>query len=60
MDPAVNIRPFLKAEEGNLFYILPVVSKPLFPQFKGLRTPGVIRTRRQHGAFSRLFEQPPT
>jgi hypothetical protein len=43
----VNVRSFLKFEEGNPFYVLPVISEPLFPQFKGPRTPGVVRTERQ-------------
>ena len=48
-NPVVNVKPFLKVEEGNPFYVLPVVGEPLFPQFKGPRTPGVIRAKRQRG-----------
>lgn len=48
--PAVNVKSFLKVEEGNPFYVLPVISEPLFPQFKGPRSPGVIRVGHQQGA----------
>ena len=43
------MKPFLELEDGNPFYVLPVISDPLFPQFKGPRTPGVMRTKRQKG-----------
>jgi hypothetical protein len=47
--PVINKKPFLKIEDGNPFYVLPVISAPLFPQFKGPRTPGVVRAGRQQG-----------
>ena len=48
--PSVNVRPFLKIEDGNPFYVLPVVSAPLFPQFKGVRPLGVTRAKQQKGS----------
>ena len=45
----VRTRPFLKLEEGNLFHVLPVLSAPLFPQFKGFKSPGVVRAKCQQG-----------
>jgi hypothetical protein len=45
----VNVKPFLKVEEGNPFYVIPVVSEPLFPQFKGAKPRGVIRAKGQKG-----------
>jgi hypothetical protein len=50
----INIKPFLKIEEGNPFYVIPVVSEPLFPQFKGTRTRGVTRAKDQKGGSSLL------
>ena len=47
--PAINIKSFFKVEEGNHFYVLPVVSEPLFPQFKGPSSPGVVHTKHQQG-----------
>ena len=47
--PTVNVKPFLKLEEGNPFYVLPVISGPLFPQFKGAKSPGVLRPKHQQG-----------
>ena len=51
----VKLLSFLKVEEGNPFYVLPVVSEPLFPQFKGPKTPGVVRTQRQRGTLVFFF-----
>ena len=48
--PAVNQKPFLKLEEVNPLYVLPVTSSPLFPQLRGPRSPGVMRAGRQYGA----------
>ncbi|KAF9782851.1 hypothetical protein BJ322DRAFT_178294 [Thelephora terrestris] len=50
--PNVNVKSFLKVEDGNPFYVLPVISEPLFPQFKGPSTPGVTRNKRQLGKIS--------
>ena len=50
-NPAVNQRAFLKLEDINPFYVLPVTSGPLFPQFKGPRNPGVVRVGRQQGMW---------
>lgn len=51
MKPSVNVASFLKLKEHNPFCILPVVSEPIFPQFKGPRTPRVVCTRHQQDKF---------
>lgn len=53
----VRIRPFIKVEDGNPFYVVPVVSEPLFPQFKGGRPIGVMRAKGQKGGLL-LFPLP--
>jgi hypothetical protein len=53
----VNVKSFLKVEDGNPFYVLPVISEPLFPQFRGPRTPGVTRSERQRGALLSLLRK---
>jgi len=45
----VIARSLLKFEEGNPFYVLPVSSDQVFPQFKGPRNPGVVRVGCQQG-----------
>ncbi|KAF9642271.1 hypothetical protein BDM02DRAFT_3193571 [Thelephora ganbajun] len=40
----INVKPFLKREDGNPFYVIPVVSAPLFPQFKGAKALGVVES----------------
>ena len=47
--PFLQIKPFLKVENRNPFYVIPVISEPLFPQFKGPSTPGFTRSKRQRG-----------
>jgi hypothetical protein len=48
----VNLRSFLKAEEGNPFYVMNPISKRLYPNFRGLKTqPGVVHTERQRGGL---------
>lgn len=47
-----KIMPFIKLEEGNPFYVLPVISEPLFPQFKGPKSPGFTRAKCQRGTRS--------
>jgi len=47
--PIVNTRPFVKYKEGNPFFMLPVISELLFPQFKGLRSPGFLHIKHQQG-----------
>ena len=49
--PATHIRSFLKVEDVNPFYVLPVISEPLFPQFKERRSPAFVRTKRQLGVY---------
>ena len=46
-NPAV--KPFLKKEGDYPFFIIPVLSPALFPQFKGTKSPGVLRTKGQKG-----------
>jgi hypothetical protein len=48
-DTTINIKPFLKNEEGNPFYLVPSKSDPLFPQFKGIKPLGVTRAKNQTG-----------
>jgi len=50
--PTIAVKPWLKIEDGNPFYVLPVVSPPLFPQFRGIRPLGVTRARNQRGRMS--------
>ena len=53
----VNVKSFLKTEDGNPFYVLPVISEPLFPQFKGPKaSAGVVRTGSRQGMFLSLLK----
>ena len=48
---------FLKIKDSNPFYILPVVSAPLFPQFKGVRPLSVTRAKQQKGSRAFLLRR---
>jgi len=48
-EPNPAVKPFVKKENGCPFFIIPVSSSLLFPQFKGTRSPGVLRTKGQKG-----------
>jgi len=56
--PIVNQRSFVKYEDINPFYVVPVTSDPPFPQFKGPRNPGVVRIGRQQGMWLAVSELP--
>ena len=47
--PVVSIKPFIKQEKNLRFFIVPVLSLALFPQFRGARQPGVLRMKGQKG-----------
>lgn len=49
--PNVSVKPFIKQEKNLRFFIVPVLSLALFPQFRGARQPGVLRTKGQKGTF---------
>jgi hypothetical protein len=47
--PTLSIKPFVKHEKNSPFYVVPVLSPVVFPQFKGNSTPGVLRVAGQRG-----------
>ena len=47
--PVINIKSFLKTEDGSPFYVVPVSSSSLFPNFKGPKPLGVTRAKNQKG-----------
>ena len=53
--PSEGIKPFLKKDRDHPFFIVPVVSNPLFPQFKGTKSLGAVRVRGQRGTCSAYF-----
>lgn len=49
VQPTINVKSLLKTEEGNPFFVAPVSSGSLFPQFKGPKPLGVTRAKNQKG-----------
>ena len=47
--PVIHVKLLLKMEDGNPFYVILVVSAPIFPHFKGLKPLGVTRAKNQKG-----------
>lgn len=56
--PHVSIKPFVKHPPNLPFFIVPVIGSVLFPQFKGPRSPGVLRAKGRKGAFLYCAPQP--
>lgn len=50
-DPNPVAKPFVKRAENQPFYVVPVVSEVLFPQFKGAKTVGVVRAKGRKGMY---------
>lgn len=50
-EPALSVRPFAKREKGVDFYVILTISLILFPQFKGVKQPGVLRASGRKGMF---------
>ncbi|KAF9779875.1 hypothetical protein BJ322DRAFT_1113194 [Thelephora terrestris] len=50
--PVLSVKPFIKQEKNLRFYVVPILSSALFPQFRGARQPGVLRVRGQRGRLS--------
>jgi hypothetical protein len=48
----VSVRPFVKHPPNHPFFVIPVIGSVLFPQFKGLKSPGVLRPKGHKGRVS--------
>jgi hypothetical protein len=51
----VSVKPFVKLPPNHPFFVIPVIGTVLFPQFKGSKSPGVLRTKGRKGAISIRF-----
>ena len=47
--PNHGVKPFVKKENNCSYFIIPVISPVIFPQFKATKSPGVLRARGQKG-----------
>ncbi|KAF9782686.1 hypothetical protein BJ322DRAFT_166115 [Thelephora terrestris] len=50
--PVLSVKPFIKQEKNLRFYIIPILSSAIFPQFRGAKQPGVLRVKGQRGRLS--------
>jgi hypothetical protein len=50
--PALSVKPFVKLPPNQSFFVVPVIGSVLFPQFKGSRSPGVLRAKGHKGRVS--------
>jgi hypothetical protein len=48
----VSVKPFVKLPPNHPFFVVPVIGTVLFPQFKGSKSPGVLRTKGHKGGIS--------
>jgi hypothetical protein len=48
-EPNPGVKPFIKKAIGRSYFVVPIISALLFPQFKGKKSPGVIRSKGQKG-----------
>lgn len=49
--PHVSVKPFVKHPPNLPFFVVPVIGSVLFPQFKGSKSPGVLRAKGRKGVF---------
>ena len=56
----VSVKPFVKLPPNHSFFVVPVIGTVLFPQFKGSKSPGVLRSKGRKGAFFVLLLLNPT
>ena len=47
----VSVKPFVKHPPNLPFFVVPVISSVLFPQFKSPKSPGVLRAKGRKGSF---------